>query len=70
MGKKVPNFTFNTKTMSNKTTVDAVRCEKILMGGCFYQWHMVVICILCSLFVTLQFEVIFMFPNYRFGEVC
>jgi len=32
-------------------------------GGCFYQWHMVVICILCSPFVMSQFDVIFMFPN-------
>jgi len=38
------------------------------MGG-FYQWHMVVICIWCSLFVTSQFD-IFMFPNQQFGEIC
>jgi len=25
---------------------------------------------LCALFVTLQFDVVFMFPNQRFGEVC
>jgi len=31
---------------------------------------MVVICIWCSLFVTSQFDVISMFPNQRFGEVC
>jgi len=30
----------------------------------------VVICIWCALFVTSQFDVIFMFPNQRFGEVC
>jgi len=30
MGKKVPNFTFNTKTMSNKTTVPECLPE------CFY----------------------------------
>jgi len=34
------------------------------------QWHMVVICIWCALFVTLQFDVIFMFPNELFGEFC
>ena len=45
------------------------RTQKIFMGD-FYQWHMVVICIWCSLFVTSQFDVIFMFPNQRFGEVC
>jgi len=56
--------------MSNKTTVDAVAYAKNSNGGCFYQWPMVVICILCSLFVTSQFDVIFMFPTQRFGEVC
>jgi len=39
--------------------------------GCFIQRHMVVIiCIWCSLFVTSQFDAIFMFPNQRFGGVC
>ena len=38
--------------------------------GDFIQWHMVVICIWCALFVTSQFDVIFMFPNQLFGEVC
>jgi len=38
--------------------------------GGFIQWHMVVISIWCALFVTSQFDVIFMFPNQRFGEVC
>jgi len=36
----------------------------------FIQWHMVVICIWCALFVTSQFDVMFMFPNQCFGEVC
>jgi len=45
------------------------RTQKIFMGS-FTQWHMVVICIWCALFVTSQFDVIFMFPNQRFGEVC
>jgi len=40
------------------------------MGGSFIQWHMVVICNWCALFVTSQFDVIFMFPNQRFGEIC
>jgi len=39
-------------------------------GGGFIQWHMVVICIWYALFVTSQFDVIFMFPYQRFGEVC
>jgi len=30
---------------------------------------MVVICIKCALFVMSQFDVIFIFPNKRFGEV-
>jgi len=30
------------------------RTQKIFMGG-FIQWHMVVICIWCALFVTSQF---------------
>jgi len=34
------------------------------------QGHMVVICIWGALFVTSQSDVIFMFPNQRFGEVC
>jgi len=45
------------------------RTQKIFMGG-FIQWHVVVICIWCALFVTSQIDVIFMFPNQRFGEVC
>ena len=45
------------------------RTQKIFMG-CFIQWHMVVICIRCALFVMSQFDLIFMFPNQHFGEVC
>jgi len=41
------------------------RTQKIFMGG-FIQWHMVVICVWCALFVTSQFDVIFMFSS----EVC
>jgi len=39
-------------------------------GVGFIQWHTVVICIWCALFVTSQFDVILMFPNQRFGEFC
>jgi len=39
--------------------------RKFSWGG-FIQWHMVVICIWCDLFVTSQFDVIFMFSS----EVC
>jgi len=45
------------------------RTQKIFMGGGFVQWHVVVICIWCALFMTLQFDVTFMFLNQRFGEV-
>jgi len=46
------------------------RTQKIFMGGGLVQSHMVVICIWCALFVTSQFDVISMFPNQRFGDVC
>jgi len=39
------------------------------MGG-LVQGHMVAICIWCVLFVTSQFDIISMFPNESFGEVC
>jgi len=39
--------------------------QKVFMGS-FIQWHMVVIRIWCALFVTSQFDVIFMFSS----EVC
>jgi len=42
--------------------------RKFSWGG-FIQWHRVVICICCALFVTSQFEVIVLFPNQRFSEV-
>jgi len=43
------------------------RAQKIFIGGL---WWTVVIYIWCALFVTPQFDVIFLFPNQRFGEVC
>ena len=45
------------------------RTQNIFMGA-FIQRHMVVICIWCALFVTSQFDVIFMFTNQCLGEVC
>jgi len=39
------------------------------MGG-LIQRHVVVISIWCVLFETSQFDVMFMFPEQRFGEVC
>jgi len=53
-----------------RTTVPKSGVRRKFSWGSFYQWHMVVICIFCSLFVTSQFDVIFIFPNQRFGEVC
>ena len=38
--------------------------------GGFIQRRRVVICIWCALFVTSQNDVIVLFPNQRFGEVC
>jgi len=37
-------------------------------GEGFIQWHMVVICVWCALFVTSHFDVVFMFPNQRFAK--
>jgi len=45
------------------------RTQKLFMGG-FIQRHRVVNCIWCALFVTSQNDVIVLFPNQRFGEVC
>jgi len=44
--------------------------RKFSCEGGFIQWHMVVICIWYAVFVTSQFDVIFMFPNQRFREIC
>jgi len=41
----------------------AVAYAENFHGGGFIQWHMAVICICCALFVTSQFDIIFMFPN-------
>ena len=47
------------------------RTQKIFLWGVFILLHMVVICIWCALFVCHHiFDVIFMFPNQRFGDVC
>jgi len=50
-----------------KSTLRAAqwRKQKFFMGG-FIQWHVVVICIWCALFVTSQFDAIFMLQ----GEIC
>ena len=37
--------------------------------GAVIQWHTVFICLWCVVFVTSQFDVIFMFPNQCLGEV-
>jgi len=46
----------------------AVAYAENFHGGWFIQWHRVVICIWCALFVTSQFDVI-LFPNQRFGAL-
>ena len=48
----------------------AVAYAETFHGGGFIQWHRVVICIWCALFVTSQNDVIALFPNQRFGEIC
>jgi len=50
--------------------VDAVAYAETFHGRGFIQWHRVVICIWCALFVTSQNDVIVLFPNKHFGEVC
>ena len=52
-----------------RTSLYPVAYAENFYGG-FTQGHMVVICTWCALFVTSQFDVIFTFPNQRFGEVC
>jgi len=47
------------------TELSVTYAENFHVGG-FIQWQMVVICISCTLFVTSQFDVIFMFSS----EVC
>jgi len=48
----------------------AVAYAENFHGGGFTQWHRVVICIWCAVLVTSQFDVIVLFPNQRFCEVC
>ena len=36
----------------------------------FIHWHMVAIYIWCALFLTSQVDVIFMFPNQSYREIC
>jgi len=45
------------------------RKQRMFMGG-FHSRDMVVICIGYALFVMSQFDVLFLFPNQRFVEVC
>jgi len=59
---------FNPALPPGHTLSSSVAYAENFHGG-FIQWHIMVICIWCALFVTPQFDVIFMFPNQRFGEV-
>jgi len=65
-------FIWPSKEKYTELKLDSVRpqwrTQKIFMGG-FIQWHRVVICICCALFVTSQFDVIVLFPNKGFSEV-
>jgi len=36
----------------------------------FIQWHIVIICIWCAVFVTSPFDVIFLFRSQRFRVIC
>jgi len=54
-------------SLRNPCVVAVAYAENFHRG--IIQWHMVVICIWCALFATSQFDVIFMFPKQRFGEV-
>jgi len=51
----------------NRVPTSGVR-RKLLWEGGFIQWHMLVVCIWCTLFVTSQLDVIFMFPNERLAK--
>jgi len=66
---RAPLVTGDGKIISYRNDPHAVAYAESFHGG-LIQWHMVVIRIWFALFVTSQFNVIFMFPNQRFGEVC
>jgi len=66
-GRGQANIGVRQKCLENLPQISGVRRK---FSGGFIQWHMVVICIWCALFMMSQFDVIFMFPNQRFGEVC
>jgi len=64
-------------TMTSPITINVKLCTIVSVayaetfhGGGFIQRHRVVICIGCALFVTSQNDVIVLFPNQHFGEVC
>jgi len=61
----------NTKGGHEQKTVEkhSVAYAENFHGERFVQWHRVVICIWCALFVTSEFDVIVLFPNQRFSEV-
>jgi len=66
-GKKSATYmrVYNVDTLVSSDVVETVTSEQWLKQGGFIQ-YMVVICIWCALFVTSQFDVIFMFSS----EVC
>jgi len=64
---KVLHFSIN---QTRTWTCSSVAYAENFHGRVLVQGHMVVICIYCALFVTSQIDVMSMFPNQRFGEVC
>jgi len=69
-GKHIYCWSGNSKTKSKWKRFDISGVCRKFLWGIFIQWHMVVISIWCALFVTSQCDVIVLFPNQRFGEVC
>ena len=69
VAEQIRTFIFQSASIHAPVGVYSGVRRKFSWGG-FIQWHRVVICILCALIVTSQFDVIVLFPNQRFGEVC
>ena len=69
--KKMPRVTVKiTKNVSLAAIARYSGVRRKFSWGGLGKDHMVVICIWFALLVTSQLDVISMFPNQRFGEVC
>jgi len=62
IGLGLKNLSVRSSLLSRKPVVLSVAYTENFHGGVI-EWHMVVICIWCALYVMSQFDVIFMFPN-------